>query len=316
MSFKKLALVSAMFAATSGAFAMEALDEEAMAATTGQDGITVTITTPNTGITMNQIIHDKDGYAAGADGAAIVIGSLGASAATAMSVVNTGGAITLNIDAASTVATGANPYLNIGVALTGTTTIHTGDIRVASSVDSANGVGIGSLDSSTANRTPIVSGVLMNDMTIQLNATTMNIQLGAEPQGAMIKVATTMTGGLTINKMKLNDGGGAFTGGSLAIDSQKITNATGTLTDLNVNADVDMVAGGLRLNLATVGTGGMNVDIKGVRLGASNYAAAEGAGWTVAANAGQANANLAASIGDIEIRGLNLNGTTITVAGH
>ncbi|HQX90799.1 MAG TPA: pilus assembly protein FilA, partial [Moraxellaceae bacterium] len=78
MSFKKLALVTAMFAATTGAYAMEAMDDESMSAATGQDGITVTISAVND-ITMNQIIHDKDGYAGAAtpQGGAIVIGDVG-----------------------------------------------------------------------------------------------------------------------------------------------------------------------------------------------------------------------------------------------
>jgi predicted O-linked N-acetylglucosamine transferase (SPINDLY family) len=60
MSFKKLALVTAMFAATSGAYAMEAMDDESMAAATGQDGITIGITT--NALTLDQRIHDRDGY--------------------------------------------------------------------------------------------------------------------------------------------------------------------------------------------------------------------------------------------------------------
>ena len=40
---KKLALVSAISMISAGAFAMEAMDEESMSATTGQDGITINI---------------------------------------------------------------------------------------------------------------------------------------------------------------------------------------------------------------------------------------------------------------------------------
>ena len=40
---KKLALVSAISAISAGAFAMEAMDDESMAATTGQDGITINV---------------------------------------------------------------------------------------------------------------------------------------------------------------------------------------------------------------------------------------------------------------------------------
>lgn len=290
MSFKKLALVSAMFAATSGAFAMEALDEEAMAATTGQDGITVTITLANP-ISMNQIIHDKDGWAGAGtpQGGAIVIGDVGTSTTPngGMSIA-LGGALTLDIDADGGNAGGTAPYLNIGVSLTGATTISTGDLRVASSATSAAGGGIGTIDDTAATT---YSSVIMNSMDIVLGATNLNIQLGNEPQGHMIVVDTVMTGGLTINNMSLND---ANSGGSISMVSQHLYDAGGT--DLSVAANIDVTGSGLAIELAQFGdvANGASVDITGVKLG--GVAAAE--------------------IGDIEIRGLNLNGTTITIAGH
>lgn len=294
MSFKKLALVSAMFAATSGAFAMEALDEEAMAATTGQDGIIVTITLANP-ITMNQIIHDKNGWSAldgnlaTARGAAIVIGDVGTSTTTngGMSI-DLGGALTLKIDADGNNIGGTAPYLNIGVGLSGVTTISTGDLRVASSTTSAAGGGIGTIDDTAATT---YSSVIMNSMDIVLGATSMNIQLGNEPQGHMIVLDTVMTGGLTINNMSLND---ANSGGSIAMASQHIYDAGDV--NLTVKADIDVTAAGLQVALTQFGdaTNGASIDITGVKLG--NAAAAV--------------------LGDIEIRGLNLNGTAVTIAGH
>ena len=44
--YKKLALVSAISMISAGAFAMEAMDDESMATTTGQDGITIQIIMP------------------------------------------------------------------------------------------------------------------------------------------------------------------------------------------------------------------------------------------------------------------------------
>ena len=310
MSFKKLALVTAMFAATSGAYAMEALDDESMAAATGQDGITVTITVPSTGITMGQVIHDKDGWTAAmgnpgtAYGGAIVIGSADGNTVDAfkeMKIVRdtdlvTAGVqagalnVTLDIDADGGDATGTTPYLNVKVGLQAGMTITTGDIRVASSAASAAGGGIGSLAVA-----PTYTGVIMKSMDIVLGATDVNIQLGNEPQGAMIKLDTTMGGGLTINGMELADAGGAVTGGSIYMASQHIYNAGGS-TDLTIEADINVSATGLQVALTTFGdaVNGASVDITGVRLGAV----------------------AAANIGDIEIRGLNLNGTAITIAGH
>lgn len=288
MSFKKLALVTAMFAAASGAYAMEALDEDALAATTGQDGITVTLTLPGAGITMNQIIHDKDGLVAGNDGAAIVIGDVGTSTTPngGMKIVNTG-AITLNLDAASTIG-GTNPYLNVGVALSGTTTVHTGDLRVATSANSSGANGAAAQGIGSITQADNFSAVIMKDMTIALGATTMNIQLGNEPQGAMIKLNTVIGGGLTISGFALND---ASSSESISMTTQHIYDAGGT--DLTVAANVDVTAAGLQVGLTTFGSGtGASIDMTGVKLGS------------------------AAAIGDIEIRGLNLNGTSLTIAGH
>ena len=300
MSFKKLALVTAMFAATTGAYAMEAMDDESMAAATGQDGITVVINTPATGITMTQIIHDNDGHAGNTNSGAIVIGdpadptnsTVGGPAP--MKIV-LGGALTLTIDAdggdATPVAAGqTGAYLNIGVALTGTTTINTGDLSVVNSGTAsgtqAAGAGFGTVTAA--------GSTILKDMAISLGATTMNIQLGAEPQGAMIKLDTAITGGLNVANFELVDAGGTFTGGSIFMANQHIYDAGGTA--LNVKADVDIIAGGLRVALAQFGdaTNGASIDITGVRLGAV----------------------ATAPIGDIEIRGLNLNGSSITVSGH
>lgn len=298
MSFKKLALVTAMFAATSGAYAMEAMDDESMAAATGQDGITVTITTPVTGITMTQIIHDLDGHVGNANSGAIVIGDPAdptnstAGGPAPMKIV-LGGALTLTIDAdggdATPVAAGqTGAYLNIGVGLTGTTTINTGDLSVMdSSGTDARGGNFGSVTAA--------GSTILKDMQISLGATSLNIQLGNEPQGAMIKVDTAIGNGLTINNFELVDAGGTYTGGAIFMQSQHIYNA-GDDTVLDVAADIDVTTTGLRIALAQFGdaTDGASVDITGVRLGDNTQAA----------------------IGDIEIRGLNLNGTAITVAGH
>lgn len=55
----KLILATAIAAATSSAFAMQALDDDTMSNTTGQDGLTITL---KTDVTIGALrIHDKDG---------------------------------------------------------------------------------------------------------------------------------------------------------------------------------------------------------------------------------------------------------------
>lgn len=274
MSFKKLALVTAMFAATSGAYAMEAMDDESMAAATGQDGISIGITT-TTPITMNQIIHDADGYAAG-DAGAIVI--------TGMSVDASAAPIDITIDADGGGASGS--FLNINVQ-TGALTILTGDMSVAES----NGVGTAVTDQ---------SAVLISSSTITLDSVELNIQLGAEPQGAMIRMQnTTIGGGLSIANTSINDtslgGGSIFIGTTTVKDWDNGTGFGGLATaDLSIgDVLIDVVAGtGLQVQLVDIGgANGMYVAQEDIQLGGT-------------------------TLGDIEITGLQLSGSTITIAGH
>jgi hypothetical protein len=269
---KKLVLASAIAAASSSSFAMQVMDDEAMSAATGQDGLTISIATAAP-ITGNIILHDTDGLTPGGAGDA------GAIVIDGFSLTTSG--IDLVIDAEGDTTTN-DPYLNINVSIAAGTTIATGDISVASS----NGLG-----AAVTNQT----AVLVDSMNITLGATAMNIQLGNTPQGAMIALNTTMTGGLAINQFKLNDIAG---GGSIAVDDITVRNAAGT--DLDLDVDVSAVAGGLEITLNTVGTGGLYTSLEGVRLGTTDYSVP----------------TLAPSIGDVEIIGLSLAGTTVTISGH
>ncbi len=303
MSFKKLALVTAMFAATSGAYAMEAMDDESMAAATGQDGITVGITTG--ALTLNQIIHDRDGYDP-TNTVANTIGGIedGALIITGMGVNTNGGEIVLTIDADGGTA-GTAPFLNINVAIPTNTVINTGNISVASSDNAAAADGgVGTWGTSNATAT------LMDSQTITLGATSLNIQLGNETQTylwgavpvaktAMILVSTTMTGGLTVGTVaagvysggvKLND---INSTGSISIGRMKLRDAVGT--DLTIGSvGINVEAAGLVVDIASIGSSGLYQSMERVQLGDAT------AGY----------------LGDIEVTGLQLNGTSIRIAGH
>lgn len=267
---KKLVLASAIAAASSSSFAMQAMDDEAMSAATGQDGLTINIVTGGP-ITGDIILHDTDGLTPGGPGndGAIVIDNF--------SLTTSG--IDLVIDAEGDTT---SPYLNINVGIAAGTTIATGDISVATS----NGLGAAVSNQSDA---------LIDSMDITLGATSMNIQLGNTPQGAMIVLDTVMTGGLAIDEFKLNDVVG---GGSIAVDDIVVRNAVGTNLDLDV--DVSATTNGLEITLNTVGAGGLYTSLSGVRLGTTDYSVP----------------TLAPSIGNVEIIGLSLAGTVVTISGH
>ena len=321
-AFQKLALVSAI-AMTSSVYALEVADDATLAGATGQQGIDIQILLPDNlggtagvhGITIGQVnIHDGDGYAAIAGnsgalqigdstagdrvtlscaGAGCVIGATPASIAA-------GAAGKAGIFAAIDMEGGATPTLNINV-FTPTLTITTGNIYVADSVD-AN---IGQNAASTQNKIK-----LLDSMTVTLGGMNLNIQLGTEVQtvasGAttMIKLDSTITGGLTITGFALNDSSSNQT---ISIGTQRIKGAVSS--DVVLKAGVDVVAAvagppaylsGLQITLDQFGEsgdptsvgGGVNISMETIKLGSSPV------------------------MGSVELRGLNLNGTQLIIAGH
>lgn len=281
--FAKLALVSAI-ALSSSAFAMEAMEDEALAETTGQDGVTISITPPSGGITMSTVIHDTDPTV---DGAIVIGNPLAAGGHTLTSVTTpVGQAINVLIDATGDVDSGtggSQAALLIGVSIPTGTVINTGSISAAQS----NGAGVAVTNQTSA---------IMDNVAITLGATTLDMTLGNEVAsgGQMMQLNTTMTGGLSLANFALRDANGGGTGGSAIRATNISINNAGASTDLAVNARIDVVPTGLQMNMVTLGTGGMDMSITGLKLGDT----------------------AAAAIGNVDVIGLNLAGTLIRVAGH
>ncbi|MDF1822762.1 MAG: hypothetical protein P1U64_14360 [Alcanivoracaceae bacterium] len=215
------------------------------------------------------------------DGDGSTAGSLtgvaGALVINNMSLSTGAGGIDVDIDADGG-ATGA-PVLNVAVTIPTGTTINTGDIQVAGSSGMGNAV-----TNTSAN--------ILDSMSITLGQVDLNIQLGsAEPQGSMIVLDTAITNGITINNFALND---ASSGESISVSQIVMEDADGS-GNLTVSMTGDVETSGLALTFsqlgATAGTVGVSLQMSSVQLGT------------------------APAIGDIEIIGLNLNGTTVTIAG-
>lgn len=267
----KLALVSAM-AMSSSAFALQTLGDEELSQATGQDGITISL---SGGITADAlVVHDKgglgatNGITAGNTGdGAIVLGVYGtAGGANDFSI--TGGNIDLVIDADKN---GTSPVLNIKVQLPAALTVNTGDIYVA---------GSGGIAAASASQYTNATKVLDN-ISFVLNNATMNIQLGNQPQGALIKLAGAITGGLTINNLNILQGANGIRLGSVSV--RDVNGA-----DWNLNANINAVANGLAIS----NLGSADVRISNVKLGATG----------------------ASTLGDVALLGLAL--PTVTISGH
>jgi len=282
MTFKKLLLATAITTVSSASFAMQAMDEEALSETTGQDGLTITINPPDAGITTDIVLHDEDGTSG-------ITGGSNNSGAILFDgfVLNPSGTtstISIVIDATGNTnadATATDPQLNINITLPASTVISTGAVFVADS----NGVGVAL---GTNQKT-----VLANMNITLVGATLINMQLGGERAGdSMINVSTTIASGLSITNFKLED---ADDTGS--INSDQITIKNQANGDLTADIGIDATSTGLQITLTQFGSGaGVNIGMTNVGLGADGTATN--------------------SIGDIDVLGLDLDGTTITIAGH
>ena len=156
---------------------------------------------------------------------------------------------------------------------------------------------------------------IMNGLEVILGATSINIQLGRESAnavgGAMIAVNAVINGGLTINNLETLDQGGVIRGGGIYAGSLSIVDNGGTgdlnavvyvnaednLNDTNPALDSDIAAGGgLVVALAQLGdvATGIDLTLNDQKLGAST----------------------AAVMGDIQIKGLQLKGTSLIIRGH
>ncbi|AJB49334.1 MULTISPECIES: putative pilus system protein FilA [Acinetobacter] len=279
--FTKLALVSSL-AISANAMAMQSMDDAALSAATGQDGINIGIALGSGGISIDKLyLHDNDGLATstGITGASGTAGSIAISGVT-VTQKGTGNLLDLKIDTNG--ASGSNgAFLNVA-ATVGAVDVHVGSIGVGTS---------GTLNTTTAVRgiTETAPTEIISGLDLSLGQISANVQLGSTPQGAMIKVNSSLQGGLTLSNFGINDAAG---GGKIVLDKVMVRGSGNTTGDLDVNANISVVPTGLRIQNNS--TQGMNVYAQGVHLGAAGNA----------------------SIGDLEIQGLNVGTSTITISGH
>ncbi|MCH7337773.1 DUF6160 family protein [Acinetobacter sp. NIPH 2699] len=279
--FTKLVLVSSM-AISANAMAMQAMDDTALSAATGQDGINIGIALGAGGISIDKLyIHDNDGLQTSTN----ITGATGVAGAITIDGLNitqvgTGNLLDLVIDSD---AGTAGAFLNIAASV-GAVDVSIGSIGVAASNGTALADTVTAVRGVDGTPTEILSG-----LDLSLGAITANVQLGATPQGAMIKLDSTLQGGLTISNLGINDAAG---GGQIYLDNIYVRGTGNSTGNLNIDTDISVTTSGLQLTNNS--TQGMNVYIEGVRLGSST----------------------AASIGDVEIQGLNVGTSTITISGH
>ena len=302
--FTKLALVSAV-AMSSNAMAMQAMDDAALSATTGQDGISIGIDADKIEIAKLHVF-DGDGLAAtGTPGVSGGSGKAGAITLNNVVVTKTGTGnladLVIDTDGSATAGATGTPFLNVAAAINALK-IELGKIEVNNVTGSAG-----------AYKPDAGSAEILSGLTVNVGSTTANIQLGNTPQGAMIKLNGSMIGGLSISNLALKDASAAG-GGYIVLGGIKVTD-TGS-TNLALDADVAVTTKGLAVT-AMKSTTGTDIYLSKVVLGG-------GTGF-VPGTPGTAGTGIGSgSIGDVAITGMKFynggsataNGVKLSISGH
>lgn len=283
----RLVALSAVLSAP--ALALEALDDEDLAGSMGQAGVTVSITPPVAGYSFSTVIHDSNGFTGFTSPGAFVLGNpLGAAGHTATSFSTGGSAINILIDATGDVDSGTvgnQASVGINITIPANTVINTGTLSIARS----NGPGVAVTSQ---------SAVILNNMTITLPGTTvMDFTLGNEvaTTGQMMRLTTNMTSGLTLTNFALRDATAVDANGfAIRAGSVAVTNASAA--NLDVDAKVDVVPTGLRTTFTQLGSAASGIDIRMTDLRIGDTASA--------------------SMGNLNILGLNMNGSVLRLSGY
>ncbi|RBA33921.1 MULTISPECIES: putative pilus system protein FilA [Acinetobacter] len=313
--FTKLALVSSM-AISANAMAMQAMDDAALSSATGQDGISIGIgaglntdlatfmgsdATTTKGILVEGLyVHDNDGLATTAAFNGVNLGgqaTAGAIHIAGLGLQATAGAdnfdgtasdnllnLKIDTDAGTTLNGGGGAFLNIG-ANVAALRVKVGAISVGASGAAPDLASANIRRGTTGTENQILTG-----LTLDMGKVAANVQLGATPQGAMVLVKSSLSG-LNITNLGINDAAG---GGQIYLDGLHVRGAGGGAIDVDLGISVKSTG----LEITNNSTAGNDVYVKAVRLGAA------------------ATGSTNASIGDVEIQGLKLGKTTITIAGY
>ena len=311
--FTKLALVSSM-AISANAMAMQAMDDAALSSATGQDGINIGIGagvnadlatfmgTPvavTKGILVEDLyVHDNDGLDATAAFNGVNLGGKatpGAIHIDGLGLQATAGAdnfdgtlstnlLNLKIDTDAGDAAAGGAFLNIG-ANVAALRVKVGAISIGASGAAPDLTSANIRRGTTGTENQILTG-----LTLDMGKVAANVQLGATPQGAMVLVKSSLSG-LNITNLGINDAAG---GGQIYLDGLHVRGAGGGAIDVDLGISVKSTG----LEITNNSTAGNDIYVKAVRLGAA------------------ATGSTNASIGDVEVQGLKLGQTKITIAGH
>lgn len=290
-----LALATSLTAFSASALALETLEDDVLASTTGQDGVTIDIGTAASGLPYSTVIHDSNGFTGFTSPGALVIGRpLAAGDHIASSItVPSGQFIKVLMDATGDVDSGTalnQPALDINISIPAGTVLHTGTLSIAKS----NGLGV-----AVTNQ----SNVILNDLAITLGATStlsLNMLLGNEVAATgtslsqMMRVTGSLAGGLSLSNFAIRDATAVDSNGVAVRAASILIDNAGASTALDLDVQVDVIPTGIRASVVTFGTGGADINIKDIRLGDTTTT----------------------PMGTLDIKGLNVAGAILKIYGH
>jgi len=239
--------------------------------------------------------------------------------------------------------------------ITTTKTNGIGGAYAAGTQDNTTAVGVdgnqyrGALDSTTEIMGSLEVVMGATTLNIQLGAEAQTLYGGAEVGAAgaiynptaMILVDAKLTGGLALNNVNLKDRGGLIQGGDITVGSVKLTNNGGTDLDalVAINVEDDLMALNANYavsststaaqNTASAAEGGLVITIGGLggkgadglfgprTAGAFNPAGTnDDTGVDISMNNIVLGSSTAKGLGDVQLIGLNLAGTSMIIRGH
>ena len=156
--------------------------------------------------------------------------------------------LALSANATANAASNQGAMLNVKIS-TPSLRIQTGAIYVANSNAAEMGIdadGVAAATTDDTDGTQVTGKVkILDGMGLTMGSATINVQLGNEAQGAMIKLNTAITGGMTIDTIGTANpailGTAGTTGGKIYIGQQKINDNGGSDLTVKVNVDVGSV---------------------------------------------------------------------------
>lgn len=257
MKFNKLALAAAVAAAPTAGLAMEPMEDNQLSNVTGQDGLSIGLSTSQT---MDVIIEDTDGTSVSAYSTtgSIVISNAGLDTTVAT------GDLQIDVDAGGN---GTNGMLNVVVTIPNNTELTTGDIGVADGDGSGGTTG--------------TSNIIPSTTVTFSNGATLDMELGNEDTAFLEFTGDlgTITFGDAANatdNFEIQDGGDNSTNpnSSISMDELAISglDMSGTTVDVTTagleivngsnlnNVDIDITQLSLNGGTDTVG----NVYIRGL----------------------------------------------------